>query len=54
MANDGKRKTIRLGKVNQKAAEFIRTKVEAIVAADLAKTPLMMKRRNGCEKSPIN
>jgi integrase len=40
MATDGKRKTIRLGKVNQKAAEAIKTKVEAIIAGDLARISL--------------
>ena len=32
-AADGKRRTIRLGKVNQKTAEFIKTKVEALAAS---------------------
>ena len=39
-APDGKRKTIRLGKMNQKAAAFIKTKVEMLIAAAASKTPL--------------
>lgn len=37
MAPDGKRKSIRLGKMNQKGAETIQTKVEALLAFGLAK-----------------
>jgi len=37
MAADGKRKSIRLGTVNQKVAESIRVKVEALLAFALAK-----------------
>jgi integrase len=40
MAIDGKRKSIRLGKMPQKAAEAIKTKVELIIAAVASKTPL--------------
>lgn len=40
MAEDGKRKSIRLGKATQKAADAIKGKVEAIVAASLAKIAL--------------
>jgi integrase len=36
-ATDGKRKTIRLGKTSQKAAEAIKAKVETIISANLAK-----------------
>ena len=35
VAGDGKRKTIRLGKVNQRTAEAVRVKVEALVAAGI-------------------
>ncbi len=40
VAPDGKRKTIRLGKVTQRTAEAIKVKVEAIVAASMAGGPL--------------
>ena len=35
VAPDGKRKTIRLGKVSQKTAEGVKTKVESLVASAL-------------------
>ena len=35
VAGDGKRKTIRLGKVNQRTAEAAKVKIEALVAASL-------------------
>src|SRR5262249_7295566 len=37
VAGDGKRKSIRLGKVSQRIAEEIRVKVEALVAAAVAR-----------------
>src|SRR5262249_19004050 len=40
MAADGKRKTIRLGKMPQKAAETLKTKVELLLASSASKTPL--------------
>jgi integrase len=39
-AIDGKRKTIRLGKVNQKTADSIKVKVEALVAAGLTRVSI--------------
>jgi len=39
-APDGRRRTIRLGKVTQKAAGLIRSRVEAIVSARMASQPL--------------
>jgi integrase len=39
VAPDGKRKTIRLGKVPQRAAEAINTKVEALLAAAMSSCP---------------
>ena len=35
VAGDGKRKTIRLGKVNQRTAEAVKVKVEALIAASI-------------------
>ena len=39
-APDGRRRTIRLGKITQKAARLIRSRVEAIVSARIACQPL--------------
>ena len=39
-APDGRRRTIRLGKITQKAARLIRSRVEAIVSARIASQPL--------------
>jgi hypothetical protein len=39
VAPDGKRKTIRLGKVPQRTAEMINTKVEALLAAAMSGCP---------------
>ena len=40
VAPDGKRKTIRLGKVSQKVAEAVKVKVEALVAVAITSQPL--------------
>jgi integrase len=40
VAGDGKRKSIRLGRASKKTAEVVKVKVEAILAANAAKTPL--------------
>lgn len=40
VAGDGKRRSVRLGKVNKKLAESVKLKVEALVAAARARLPL--------------
>ena len=40
VSRDGKRKTIRLGKVSQRTAETVKTKVEALVAAAITGSPI--------------
>jgi hypothetical protein len=40
VAPDGKRRTIRLGKVPQKTAEAVKVKVEALVAAAITRQAL--------------
>lgn len=40
VASDGKRKTIRLGKVSQRTAETVKTKVDALVVAAITGSPI--------------
>jgi len=52
VAGDKRRRTIRLGKVNQKTAEAVKLKVEHLHNANVTKSPLDRTLPDGWRASP--